>query len=750
MFPVDSPYFEMFRPLVSGWTQKIEQSTSSRSKWKEVSEECLLFYSKSAAAMWDPMYAKKFWRGVKAPKFRISINKAFELVAVFGPNLLWDVPHRTVTPKRAPEIPPEIFQGMPNGEQMAQMFQQEAMQHAAQGKTIAYLMQSWLNYTSREQPNGLEGESELAVVDALIKGRGTMWARPYTFPGSERVMTGCFREAPEDLYIDPDFNNIRSAKWIALKHADPAWEVERRFRLPKGSLANRATLESSWSYGERSSNSSAHRVSGQTNDLIVWYEIWSKTGVGARMTGMDSAIKDHLEDAVGDYAYLAIAPSVPYPLNCSAEMVRAGATTEDVKRAYEWPIPLWRDDRWPVRVLDFYPDPESAWPIPPLAPAMGELKFLNFLVPWLCQRVWSSSRDFWAVAGPHVEHYTKYLLEGADQTVIPTPAMVQDVRQAIQVLQQPETRQDIWRIIELVSEQFELRTGLTAFAYGKNEGGTQNRTAEETIAKSRAVGVRPEHMQNQVIKWQSGLASDEAAVAALFVKGVDTAPYLGETGAMLWDQFVASAGVEDVLRQLEYDIAASSIRRPNRDRDVANYQQVMQYFLGVMQAYGQQTGNYEPVNALIKKWAEYHDVDLDAAMFPPPAEPDPMQQQAQQLEMAKLQAEVQETQASAQQKMAQAQAAGQAGQMEQQKIGMELQKQQIEMALNGQAQQQDMEMQGQKHFMDLTQEAQKFAQQTRQEQIAAALKLRTDAALAQQKIRIAKATKPPSPNGSKK
>ena len=85
--------YEPLRPLVTGWLSKIELSLASdaRKKWKEVADECVMFYSRSAAAMWDSTYTRKFWRNVKAPKFRITINKAFELVAVFGPSLLWDV-----------------------------------------------------------------------------------------------------------------------------------------------------------------------------------------------------------------------------------------------------------------------------------------------------------------------------------------------------------------------------------------------------------------------------------------------------------------------------------------------------------------------------------------------------------------------------------------------------------------------------------------------------------------------------------
>ena len=121
----------MFRPMVTGWLAKIEASRRSRKKWEEVSSECLMFYSKSAAAMWDAGYSKKFWKGVQEPRFRVTINKAFELIAIFGPNLLWEVPHRTVEPKKPLEIPPEVF-GDLNNPQIQQVHQQVMAQHQFQ------------------------------------------------------------------------------------------------------------------------------------------------------------------------------------------------------------------------------------------------------------------------------------------------------------------------------------------------------------------------------------------------------------------------------------------------------------------------------------------------------------------------------------------------------------------------------------------------------------------------------------------
>lgn len=711
--------YEFLRPLVSGWTGKLEKAAESRKRWKELADECMTFYSKSAAAMWDSSYTRKIWQNVKAPKFRITINKAFELVAVFGPNLFWECPHRNVAPKKALEIPQELFQQDQQAQMVYQSLQARQQYEEAEDRIVSYLMGTWLNYTPREQPGGgLAGHSELAIVDALIKGRGVTFTRPFKFPSSGKTITGSFREIPENLLTDPDYKSLDDCKWIALRHVDPHWAVERRFKLEANSLKGKSSLESAWSYGEsRGDNDAAmHRVAGQTNDMVVWYEIWSKTGSGARLTGMDTVIKEHLEDVVGDYAYLAIAPSTPYPLNCSSEFLRK-ATDDDVREAFSWPVPVWTDDRWPCTVLDFYPDPDHSWPIPPLAPGLGELKFLNFLVPWIANRIWTSSRDFWAVAGPHFEHYRKYLLEGLDQTIIPTPVQVDDVRKAVSIIQQPETRADLWRIVELVSDMFDKRVGLTEFAYGRNENGTQNRTAEETIAKQRAVGVRPEHMQKKVVEWQSHIAALEGFVTRWFVDGESVEGLIGPVGRYLWERHIMSTDVERVVRQMQYTIEASSIRRPNRDRDIANYQQVLQYFAPVSQAYGQQTGNYASFNHLMKKWATLHDDDLDGAML----EPVEGDQQGQALEQQRMQMEMQKIQSDVQLK-----------QMDMQAKQLELQTRQAEASIDISSRQQQIDQDAEaaaaglaqdqaRHVMELVQDRQKhqldMAQQTQMGQL---------------------------------
>ncbi len=94
---------DFFRPFVNAWIGKLETAyrSEARTHWREVANECKIFYARSCASLWNSRYAARFLNNViERPRFPISINKAFELVAVVGPNILWQVPYRKVAPKR--------------------------------------------------------------------------------------------------------------------------------------------------------------------------------------------------------------------------------------------------------------------------------------------------------------------------------------------------------------------------------------------------------------------------------------------------------------------------------------------------------------------------------------------------------------------------------------------------------------------------------------------------------------------------
>ena len=693
---------EFLRPLTQGWMAKIEGAlhAPARKRWKEVGSECIMFYNKSAAAMWDGDFTKKFWRGVKAPRFRVTINKAFEYIAVIGPNLIWDTPHRKATPARILEIPPQLIESDP---QMYQQLQMMGQMEQGRDQLISRLMEGWLNYTPREMPEGgLEWHNEMAVMDAMLLGHGALWPSIYNFPASDRTLTGCFRKSPEDIIYDADFKTAGQCKWMALRHVEPHYEVERRFKLPPNSLKGKASLESSWHFSEtqgQAGRATSDRQAGKTNDLVVWYEIWSRLGVGSRMTGMPDFLKTTLEETVGDYAYICVCPDCPYPLNCPSDLIRKGATPEQVRECFEWPVPWWTDKRWPYESLIFYEDPDSPYGVPPLAPALGELKAINAIVSWLVNRTWQSSRQMWAVLGQYYDDMKKVLDEGDDLGVFALPPGAgDDIRKVLQLIEQKEVNGDAWQVLQLLSDAFDKRTGLTEVgAYGTSN--TQSRTAEDVKAKQKAFGIRPEFMQKKVVAWQGRAASMEAMLSWMFVKAKDVTPLFGQGGATLWQKFIEDADHEQVVRQMRFQIEAASVRRPNRDRDIENFQEYMGRWLPVMSDYGKTTGDFTPVNGAMKRWCELHDMERPEELFIPEKDPnDPNAQLQQQMQ----QAELQKTQAEAQKLMAEAQANPMA------ELQMEQQQEQQKLALEAHFQEREAQMDLEKTKMEIMMEIEKL------------------------------------------
>lgn len=756
---------EFLRPLVNGWLGKIELAKRARQPWAETAKECMAFFSEPTGFMWDPKYEGRFWsKTVQAPKFQLTIAKAFELVAIFGPTLWSNVPYRSVQPKRLPEIPLELLGLTPDPQmqmmaqqnpQMQQMLQQQMMQMQmqqqqfqqqqamlnAEDKTVAGLMEMWLNYTPIEQAGGgLEIHGEAAVTEALIKGRGLLMPKPYKMPGSKRTLTGCFHKTVDDLFIDPDATNVEDAQWIAIRWVQPWWVAEERFQLPPGTLRRSGTLESAFSEGSRWDDplSSARRMAGQTHDLVEYYEVWSKAGCGARLTNVETPVGQRLEEVVGKYAYCVVAPSVPFPLNAPSERFRSGASDAEVRAMFSWPVPTWTDDRWPVAMLDFYRKPNCLWPVPPMAPGLGELKFLNVMISHMCNRIWSSSRDFIAVPKHAYEELREILESGADQTILPLneqTAQNGDITRLVSFLQQPPTNMDTWRIIEAVSELFDRRVGLTDLLYGMNPGNTQPRSAEEVSTKRSMVSVRPDYMAKKVEQWSSEAARMEAFCARFFVTGEDVEGRVGPFGRMLWERYIMSSDVERVVREMQYTVAAGSARRPNKDRDVANIGQFITQFGQVLAQHGQMTGDMTAVNGMIKIWGKGADMDVSELMLPPPPpQPDPHQLQQQQLEM-------------------QQQAEQQKAQVKQQELAMKQQAQQQKMQLDAVAQQQQLAADQQRHEQEMRQDQEEHAQEMQQDMADHALQMRVLAGkLQMDRLKLAQQAQKPQPaaNGKTK
>lgn len=762
---------EFLLPVVTGWLGAIKKADDSKKWFNRIADQCEKFYSANTGFMWETQFRKTFMTG-RAPKFRITVAKAFEFVSLLGPSLFWQNPTRELRPRKKIEITPDQFWRYgPMAEQYYQMAAQQQQMEWADEDLRHQLVEAYLNYSPGEQPGGgLAAQAKLAITETLITGRGCLWAEPYTYPGSDRTLTGLFYDTNKNLLIDPDAKmaDLSDARWIARRHVSPRWEIEKKFGYRDGALKNKGSLESQDSQGRnRSDHDTDERKRGNTYDLIEWYEVWSKCGVGYRLRDMEKGkfpeldkIGDAIEKVVGDYAYLCLCQGVPHPLNGHrAEVEKMDA--QEMIAAFEWPCPYWIDNKWPVRCLDFYTIPETAWPMAPMAPGLGELMFLNIMISHLANRIHTSSRDFIAVAKSAVEDIETVLKNGEDLSVVHiNDLMNKGINELVQVLQFPQVNIDAWKIIDMVAEMFDKRVGLTELLYGLNAGGVQSRSAQDAQNKDKYSSIRPDYLARCVDDWMEELADTEKFCARWHIKGKDIVPLVGQYGAEQWDRLIVSEDPELVVRNMKARIVANSSRKPNKAKDAENLNLALQHFMPLFQGYAQQSGDYTQVNELLKVWGKANEMDVERIEFqtqPPQTNgptPEEMQMQQQQMEhenaqmqqqsqmeserhgmeMQKAQMEMESKQIDMQAKMFDAQ-------VRQQESEQELAFKQAEMQMDLQKAQQEMQVDTAKAGMELVQAQQKHTLGMQQQKEAAATKNQ----IAKQQARSASANSNRSP-----
>lgn len=742
---------EFLRPLAQAWRDKLAIAKRHKEPFTKVAEQCTAFFSASTGFMWKDSFRSKFIKGDLKPKFQMTLAKGFELVALFGPTLYWKNPQRTVKPRKRFVLDPAML-GDPNDPQVQQQFQFIAQQEAAEdNRTRARnaLLETVLNYLPTEQPGGLALHSELAITEALVKGRGLLLTKPYKMPGSRRILVHSEWVSVDDLLIDPDCTDptLTQAKWIALRTIEPVYEAERRFGLQPGSLKRYATYESGESQALKTSDKDREdRRHGQTFDLIEYWQVWSKGGVGHRLSGdreVAEGIAQRFDEWVGDYAYLCIAEGVPWPLNAPTSRLNK-ADREQTAQMFRWPVECWRDDRWPVSYLDFYCNPNSAWPLAPMAMGLGELIFLNVMISHLANHIWQSSRTLLAVAKQFEEETRAIIEKGEDLSVVPI-SVQDDIKKLIQFIQHPPVNYDAWKIIEHVMELFDKRTGLSELLYGMNPGGTQQRSAAEVRVKNEHTQVRPDYMAGKVEAWQSVVADKEKYALHEWCTGQDFLPILGQYGSMLWDQLIAGADTELVSREMVAHVEAGSARRPNRERDADNLNQMLPIMFPELSKHADATGDTNPLNAFIGKIGETIELDMTGLQMgprvpmPPPPPPPEVQQQMerdQQFTGQMQQMDLQIKQADLQIKQVEAQTAGQDAGIEAQKVQAEIQAKQAELQMDQQKFQMESAQDQQNFQREYRQDERKFEQEMQQEQQKFQLEAQLEGMKARQQMAV--------------
>lgn len=622
---------DILEPLVAHWLRKIQLAWDfKRKEFQDDADECMRFFD----GPYDFMYGIKYAQGSKAfaytagegnqlpaPSFSMTVNKVAEIVQLYGPVLYHRNPTRKANPLKLPLLPPRLFGNLQNDPMALRMFMmmdQQTQQSRVVNQARAALMEAMLNYT----PSALDlkRESRQMIDEAIIKGMGLLWTEVYRPPGSQRKMIGSFYDSCDNLLLDPDVETINECQWIARRCVHPVWQVEKEYGLEEGAIQGQMESSHQQAGVAETPEGNYLRKQGKTNDLCVYWKVFSRMGMGGRLQGIAPAYREPLE-SFGDFSYLVVARGCKYPLNLPPGFVNV-ADDPMIAQQIAWPIPYWKDDSWPFTETIFHERPRKLYPMSHLKPGLGELKFINWVYSFIASKIRATCRDFVAIKKSLSEDIKTTILSGKDLELIEIDEAHGTIKDAVEFLQHPQFNGDIWKVLEAVEANFEKRVGLTELMYAQTP--VQMRSAEEARVKSGQLQVRPDDMANKVEDAMSAVARKEALASHLLLTATDVTPILGPVCAYFWSQLITQSPLEDMLFQLEYRVEAGSARKPNQDRDAANMQSAMQTLFQPLWGYAGQSGDVEPVNALVIDWAKSVNLDPEKYLIrPPPPQPMP-------------------------------------------------------------------------------------------------------------------------------
>lgn len=641
------------RPIVTRWLECLKQAEKHKRPFQLDADEAMGFYASDPDVMWKEVLARGergYNKGMDPPAFRMSVNRVWEAVRLFTAVIHHRNPTRTVNPKEYPIVGPAILgiqpqppvpQMGPDGQPVigpdgqpvmmpdpGMMMYQQALQQQQmlweRRKVIAQLLESYLNYTPNEL--NLKQHSRKVVEEAFIKGAGVWWHELLQPPGSQTKMAGSFYDTVNNLVWDPDADEFEDIRWAARKRTQPIDEVAAKFGLNREDL--RGHIESYASRADQSDRGyETKRKSGKTNDLICYWEIYSKTGFGDRLKNADKELQGKF-DSLGPNCYIVVAEGVDFPLNLPPALLQEPVDETGIPQnffmAAQWPIPFWAEPNgWPFTLLAWHGKPGYSWPISLIRPGIGELRFINWAMSFLAQRIATSSQTMIGVAKAADPDLKSKILEKAEngfKIVEISEAIGRNVNEVISVFQTPGVTTDMYQIISEVTALFDRRVGLTELIYGMTRASF--RSAAEATVKSEQISVRPDDYASILEDALSEVARKEALLARWLIYPQDVAPILGPMAAQAWGMHVQGEGPDEIVREYSYRVEAGSARKPNIATKTENLNNFLQIIMPVAQGL-MQAGRPELFNSLMDAWGKVNQMDVSGYQIPPPPPPPP-------------------------------------------------------------------------------------------------------------------------------
>lgn len=602
--------------LCEQWRNLLE--AASKHQWEEFgqyAEECHSFFNGDHNLMWKDEYANSEQGylnqngGIRMPTFRVQINKISDAVDLFGPALMHRYPQAMVSPIYPIEVSPESLGLDMNNPQDQQYFAQ--MQQRRAGKisvreTIARVSEGYLSWAQVAAHK--KDHARCIITDAIVSGIGCGYTEIYT-PRGQGISFPRTRYIDSRLFLkDPDASTHDEVQWIAIECIAPVNMVEREYGLKPGSLkGNYQSAESQASNIGRLDRKNLKKTS-KSWDLIRYWKIFSKNGFGSRLKTANKIQEDvrNLIETFGDFCYLVVAENTPYPLNLPPDLMMNG----DIQQIYDavaWPTPFHEDSGsgkdWPITELYFKEDPRSKWPPSIFKHLIGEMRFVNWCMSFLADKVAASGTEYIGVLKSAAENIREQLSKqrGAYQFIEIDSTMGRKIDEVVSMLDKPQFDVNIWKMVTEVIGEIERGSGVTALMYGQTT--RSMRSAEEARVLGENATIRPDDMADKADDWYALTLQKEWQAAVWHLNGEDIAPVLGQDVATVFENTIVTQPFVSVARDYSYTIAADSARKPDRATRKVALEAFGQVAMPMMLQTAQQ-GVMGPYNAWVQEFAK--------------------------------------------------------------------------------------------------------------------------------------------------
>lgn len=624
--------------LAKLWLENIKRGIKAKTQFNKDALEGLKFFDGPHDWIFNEADSRYFLPGgsdqpVPAPAMKVTANRVFELVSIFGPMLYPRNPQVLLDPRKFPDLDPRIFPA----EMMAQAFQMEMEQKEAIDRTVCAELQAYLNYIPNE--THMRDEARQAVEEALIKGVGAIHVSVETPPGSSiRIVVPRWVKI-DRIVLDPDAECMRDVQWIAMECLGPTRQIEREYELPAGYLKSHCKSSIAESAIVAGLDTNDRDRKGKTYDMTRYWKVWTKIGLGRPDNEQNQEAMAALEEVVGDYAFIAVAEGCPHPLNMPMEMLDVNVSSEKgklaIQEATSWQVPHWMDNAWPIEFLYFHTSPNQLWPISHIKPALGEQYWLDWVYSLLATKVQRSCLTRVVVSAELDEENTQRLYSNRDYEVLKVDKRLDNIpiESLVKEIHMGEFNPEIAKMAATVEELFAKRTGMLPFLYGQ-QGETQIRSAAEASGLQSSLNIRPDDMREQVENWTTRIFRRMALCARYWIKGQDVAPILGRPHAMLWDEYVTKVPPEAMVREFEYRIEAGNPKKPNSEYVLAHLEQAAATVIPLLSQYAQANPeNLQVLNAYMRDMAKAAGREWKYDILPPlpSPPPDPSQMMGQQM-----------------------------------------------------------------------------------------------------------------------